>query len=803
MSYGYFDDTHREYVMTNPKTPVKWINYIGALAFGGFVDQTGGALICRQDPALNRITRYITIQPASDFRGETLYLRLRQSGGSYRVFSPFFVPTLDACDSYECHVGLGYTRIISEFHGLRTDVTIFVPMGETREIRDIRVTNVSAEPLEVDIIPVVEYTHFDALKQLTNADWVPQTMQSVAYPADGGRKILAQFAFMRRDTQINYLTSSWPVSSFETDRARFLGDNEYGTWARPLALELPELSNYEARRGDNIGALLHHLGVVTPGETQRLVVQLGQAESIEKDRPAISRFWQFEAVDQALAELQAYWDRYLGVMQVETPDPDLDRMLNIHNPRQCQVAKNWSRYLSYYQLGYGSRGIGFRDSSQDVMAVLASIPDEARDLIEMLLAVQRRDGSAMHQFNPLSLEASMGDAMERADRPHYYSDDHLWAILAVSAYLQETGNFAFLDQLIPFYEKDKAGQPLEAGKVMEHLRRGLEFTRSNVGAHGLPLLGFADWNDTINLASGAESLFTANLYGKALQEMVALAGFLGDAASGEKYAADYADMKARFNACAWDGAWYVRYFDADGRPIGSHLNTQGQIHLNGQSWPVISGFAAPEQGRVALETVYRRLNTRYGIKLSTPGYNGFDPAKGGVTTYPPGAKENGGIFLHPNPWVVIAECLMGNNDRAYEYYRQINPAAKNAVIDEFQCEPYVYPQNILGDEHPQFGLARNSWLSGTASWMYQAGTQWILGIRPTYQGLKVAPRIPSEWKGFAARRAFRGVKHQITVMRVGPGNTVALRVDGKSIEGDVVPLAPAGVAEVRVEVLLS
>ncbi len=799
MPYGYFDDAHREYVITNPRTPVKWINYIGTLAFGGFVDQTGGALICRQDPALNRITRYITIQPASDFKGESLYLRIKQ-GQAYRVFSPFFVPTLDRYDRYECHVGLGYTRIVSEFYGLRTDVTIFVPAGDTREIRDIRVTNVSAEPLEVDAIPVVEYTHFDALKQLTNADWVPQTMQSAAYPADGDRTILVQSAFMRRDTQVNYLTSSWPTSSFETDRARFLGDNEYGAWARPLALENPELSNYEARRGDNIGALLHHLGELLPLQTQRVVVQLGQAETIEKALPAIQEFWKPEATDRAFADLQTFWDNYLSAMQVTTPDPNLNRMLNIHNPRQCLITKNWSRYLSYYQLGYGARGIGVRDSSQDVMAVFAAIPAEGRDLIERLLSVQKQDGSAMHQFNPLSLEASAGDAAERDDRPHYYSDDHLWTILAVTAYLQETGDLAFLHRVIPFNEKDKSGRPLESGTVVEHLQRGLEFTRIAVGAHGLPLLGFADWNDTINLPTGAESLFTANLYGKALQEVRALALYQGDNAMAAKYSADYEAMKARFNACAWDGAWFVRYFDADGGPVGSHINPQGQIHLNGQSWPVISGFASVEQGRMALDAVYQRLNTRHGIKLSTPGYNGFDPAKGGVTTYPPGAKENGGIFLHPNPWVVIAECLMGNNDRAYEYYRQINPAAKNNVIDEFQCEPYVYPQNILGDEHPQFGLARNSWLSGTASWMYQAGTQWILGIRPSYNGLKIAPRIPTSWQGYDATRIFRGTIYRIGVSRAGAGNSVTLHVDGKPLAGDVVPLPQGHPPEVRVDV---
>jgi cellobiose phosphorylase len=290
MSYGYFDDQSREYVITNPKTPVKWINYVGTLAFGGFVDHTGGALICRQDPALNRITRYITILPAAEFRGETLYVRYRQGDG-YKVFSPFFVPTLDKPDLYECRVGLGYTRLVSEFYGLRTEVTIFVPAGELREVRDIRVTSLTGQPVSLDVIPVVEYTHFNALMQLTNADWVPQTMQSQARAVDGGRLVLAQSAFMLRDTQVNFLTSSWPAASFESDRVRFLGDNEYGTWANPLALQAAELSNYEARRGDNIGALLHHLGMLQPGETKRLVTQLGQAESVEKALPGIRRFW--------------------------------------------------------------------------------------------------------------------------------------------------------------------------------------------------------------------------------------------------------------------------------------------------------------------------------------------------------------------------------------------------------------------------------------------------------------------------------------------------------------------------------
>jgi cellobiose phosphorylase len=791
--YGYFDDEKREYVITNPKTPVKWINYVGTLAFGGIVDHTGGALICKGDPALNRITKYIPQLPSSAFRGTTLYLRINQ-GDRYQVFSPTFVPTLDPYELYECHVGLGYTRIVSQFYGIRTAVTVFVPLGDGRLIQDIQITNVSHWPLQIDAIPVVEYTHPDALRQFDNADWVPQTMQSEAHRDERGMVILSQYPFMHRDARVNTFTSNRPVSSFESECRRFLGGNEYGTWANPLSLQADELSNSEARRGDNIAALLHHLGTLPPGGTISLVTQLGQYESVAQALPSIHRYRDVAQVDQAFREMAAFWDNYLSRLQVETPDVGVNSLLNIHNPRQCHTTKDWSRYLSLYQLGLGARGIGFRDSSQDVMGILVSMPDEGRDLIKQLLQAQKRDGSAMHQFNPLTMVANEGDSREVEGAPRYYSDDHLWIVLAITAYLKETGDLAFLDEVIPYYDRDKAGRPLASGTVLDHMRRAIEFTRNNLGAHGLPLLGFADWNDTVNLPAGAESLFAANLYGRALLEMIELAHQLGDGEAVAQYTAFYEAMRQRVNEHAWDGEWYVRYFDARGHPIGSRSNDKGQIYANGQSWPVISGFAPPDRARAALDAVYHRLNTRYGIKLSMPGYDGYDPAKGGITTYPPGAKENGGIFLHTNPWVIIAETILGNGDRAFEYYRQINPVTKNDRIDEFECEPYVYPQNILGDEHPQFGSARNSWLTGTASWAYVAGTQYILGIRPTYEGLHVDPCIPRRWDGFKMTREFRNAVYEIEVRNpahVSKGVT-SVRVDGKEIAGGVLPILEDG-----------
>ena len=786
MKFGYFDDEQKEYVITDPRTPTRWINYIGTLEFGGFVDQTGGALICKGDPALNRITKYMPQLPGASFNGEGLYMRINAEDGG-QVFSPFYVPTLTDYERYQARVGLGYTTYLCEAYGIRTEVTVFIPQGGEVELRDIRITNIGGQPLDVDVIPVVEYTHFDALKQYTNADWIPQTMVSRVVEEEGGLKILKQYPFMMRDIRVNFFTSNVPVSSFESDRAVFLGANGYGSWQSPQGLHQLELSNTQANRGDNIGVLLHHLGQLEPGETRRMITQLGQTEHVE-DLPAAAAKYRDEAeVDAAFEQLAEFWDDYLSKMHVHTPDKAMNHMLNVHNPRQCFITKNWSRYLSLYQLGLGDRGIGFRDSSQDVLGVMGFIPDEAIQLVRNLLSVQKRNGSAMHQYNPLTMVGTTGEAED--ENLQFYSDDHLWVILSVAAYLKETGDLAFLQEQIPFYEKDKDNQPLEADTVLEHMARGIEFTRAHVGTHGLPLLGFADWNDTVNLRAGAESVFTACLYGVVLRELIELAEFIGEEKLAVKWESYYAEMKAVVNREAWDGQWYRRYYDADGAPIGSAQNEQGKIFTNAQSWAVLAGYADEARARQALDAVKEYLDTANGIKLSTPGFDGYDPLKGGVSTYPPGAKENGGIFLHANPWVMIAETLLGNGDQAFAYYSQINPVMKNDKIEVYESEPYVYPQNILGDEHPQFGLARNSWLTGTASWVYVAAAKHILGIQPGYHGLRIDPCIPSGWQGFEVTKKLRGAVYQIAIRRdasLTPG-TQRLRVDNIERQDNWVP----------------
>ncbi|MBD0787915.1 glycosyl transferase [Vibrio sp. Y2-5] len=800
MKFGYFDDNNKEYIATTPCTPIKWCNYVGTLEFGGLVDSNGGVVLCKGDPALNRITKYITQLPNSDFKGSTVYLKVTNREGKVEVFSPFYTPTLKPLEKFENHTGLSYTKIISEGYGVRCEVTMFVPKDAPVLLEDIKVTNISDEELHVDVVPVFEFTHFDALKQLVNADWVPQTMTLKAHQQASGHTVLEQYAFMKRDYAVNLMTADRPATSFDGDRQKFLGNMGYGSWAAPEKLFTAELGNSECLRGDNIGALNLRLGWLAPQQNERTVVQLTQMPSLAQAEPMLAKYRDHQEVDKAFDALATHWDNYLAAVQVETPDPAMNSMLNIHNPRQCHTTKNWSRYLSLYQLGYGARGIGFRDSSQDTLGVITHMPEEAREFIERLLSVQNVDGSAMHQFFPSTMEANAGDSREEEDRPDYYGDDHLWIVYAVTQYVKETGNAAFLDKLIPFYQKDKQGKPLESASVWEHLCRAIEFTRGNTGQHGLPLLGFADWNDTVNLPTGAESLMVASMYGKALLDMLDLCRLRGEDDRAAQYQAQYEQMKAIVNQCGWDGEWFVRYFDEQGQPVGSHTNAQGQIYTNGQSWPVIAGFAEQERATQALNSVYTKLNTANGIKLSTPGYNGFNPNLGGVSTYPPGAKENGGIFLHSNPWVMIAEAKMGNGDRAYEYYRQINPASKNDVIDIFESEPYCYPQNILGDEHPQFGLGRNAWLSGTSSWTYVAGTQWILGVRPDIDGLIVDPCIPSEWKEFRVKRQFRGATYHIHVTnpdKVSKG-VAELRVNGEVLAGNKVPVFTEGEHQVEV-----
>ena len=481
MKFGFFDDQHKEYVATTPITPSKWCNYLGTLDFGGIIDSNGGVLLCKGDPALNRITKYITQLPSSEFKGSTLYVKVQDKAGNVEVFSPFYTPTLKPLDKFENHTGLSYSKFVAQAFGLRCEITFFVPKDAPVLLQDIKITNISNQALHVDLVPVYEFTHFDALKQLLNADWVPQTMTLNAYTQESGHIVLEQYAFMKRDYAVNLMTADRVATSFDGDRQQFLGDLGYGSWASPGAINNDELTNSECTRGDNIGALNLRLGWLQEAQTERAVVQLTQMESLAQAEPLFAKYRDHGAVDRAFAELKQDWTEYLDTLIVETPDPSMNSMLNIHNPRQCHTTKNWSRYLSLYQLGYGARGIGFRDSSQDILGVVTHMPDQAREFIERLLSVQKANGSAMHQFFPSTMEANEGDSREEEDRPNYYGDDHLWIIFAITQYVKETGDSDFLNKMIPYYEKDEQEQPLLKGSVWEHLCCSIEFTHSNTG----------------------------------------------------------------------------------------------------------------------------------------------------------------------------------------------------------------------------------------------------------------------------------------------------------------------------------
>lgn len=780
--FAHYDDARRELVVIDPRTPTKWINYIGTLDFGGFVDQTGGLNLCKKDPANNRVTGYRIDVPPNAPRGHTLYARTTAPDGTRVVFSPFFTPTLTAYDRFECRMGLGYTRWLVGMMGFEFDILIFVPANASQAIIDVKVRNLAAAPgVKLDLVPLVEFSHPDALKNLTNADWVPQTMKGKAMG-----DAIVQYPHMAEGRRANFLAGNRPFDSFTTDRNHFLGRYGYGTFAAPGALFDESLDDYEAPRADNgnsIAAMLYRLGTLERGKEERLILQLGQANGPADMAEAIARFGQPGKVDTAFGVLNGNWRAYLDrLREVKTPDAALDRILNVLGPRQNHATFFWSRYLSLNQLGYGGdRGIGVRDSNQDLMGVLPYMPEKAREMIEKLLSVQRYDGSSMHQFNPLTMKASIGEGHPGSDQD-FYSDDHLWNVLAVIEYVKETGDLAFLKKSIPYYEEGSG--ETKSGPVLEHLHRALAFTSGNLGRNGLPNLGWADWNDAFNM-EGAESVFSACLYGKALLEMQDLTTFLGDGGSARGYAQDYARIKKNINRNAWDGEWYVSYIGKDGRPFGSKGNAEGQIYLYTQAWAVIAGFASPERAARAMRSVQERLDTEHGIKVMTPAYQATLPGIS-ASTYAPGLKENGGVFLHPNPWAAIAEAMLGNGDRAVRILDRILPLKQDPKV--YECQPDVFVQNMASDEHPQAGLARNPWLSGTVSWVNQALTKNILGIRPALDGLILDPVLPPSWPGYSATRVFRGVTCRIRVER-GAGPETILLVNGVSAVSGFIPMA--------------
>ncbi len=811
MRYGYFDDDAREYVIQRPDTPTPWINYLGQEDYFAMISHTGGGYSFYRDARLRRLIRYRYNNVPADVGGRALYLRLPD--GDY--WSPTWQPVRRPLDAYECRHGLGYTRIASIYRGIAVEVTYLVPLGQTLEAWRVRLTNRNPTPVRLDLFALVEFCLWDAWDDQTNFQ---RNLNTGEVEVAGG-VIYHKTEYRERRDHFAYFASSAPTAGFDTQREAFLGP--YRGFHEPIAVEEGRCRNSVAHGWSPVGA--HQVPVeLAPGQSREIVFLLGYAENprdakftpsgalnTARVQPVIARYTDPTALDEALAELRAYWDQLLGLCHVQTPDEHTNRMVNIWNPYQVMTTFNLSRSASLYESGIG-RGMGFRDSNQDLLGFVHLDPARARQRLLDLAATQLPDGGAYHQYQPLTKRGN--DAVGSG-----FNDDPLWLVLAVAAYLKETGDDAILDEPVPYNNTVGTESPL-----YEHLQRALRYTLDRLGPHGLPLIGHADWNDCLNLNTFsttpgesfqttahrdgrvAESVFIAGLFVLAARELADIAGWRGLPDEAARYRAEAEQMAAVVHEHGWDGAWFLRAYDHFGRKVGSQECEEGRIFIEPQGICIMAGIGL-DDGRAgrALQAVREHLATPHGIVLHQPAYTRYYEHLGEISSYPPGYKENAGVFCHTNPWITIAEAIVGHGDAAHDYYTRINPSAREAISEVHRCEPYVYAQMIAGRDAPTHGEAKNSWLTGTAAWCYVAITQWILGLRPTGEGLRVAPVIPGGWPGFTATRIFRGVTYHITVERAGPGNVVSLTVDGQPVAGDVVPLPPAGQTEVEVRVVLS
>jgi len=812
-SYGFFDDTHREYVITRPDTPLPWINYLGSEAYFGLISNTAGGYSFYRDARLRRITRYRYNNVPLDYGGRYIYLR---DDDTTEFWSPTWQPTHHELESYTCRHGLGYTVIGSTCHGIKAGILYFVPLGESLEIWQLSLTNLRESPARVSAFTGVEFCLWDAQDDAANFQ---RNLNIGEVEVDDG-VIYHKTEYRERRNHFAFFACSEPLVGFDTQRDLFLGP--YRGWDRPTAVERGQSFNSIAHGWAPIGS--HHLWLeLEPGETRQIIFLLGYHENPDEEkfdpagsltinkrtvRPIIARYLRPENVESAFAALRSYWDGLLKSLHVETPDLHTDRMVNIWNAYQCMITFNMSRSASYFESGMG-RGMGFRDSAQDLLGFVHMVPARARERILDLAATQLDSGGAYHQYQPLTKRGN--DQVGSG-----FNDDPQWLVLAVAAYLKETGDETILDVSVPYDHRSGSEQPL-----YEHLQRSLHYTLERLGPHGLPLIGRADWNDCLNLntfssAPGesfqtathrdgkvAESVLIGGLFVLAARELAAIARWRGLEADALRYVDEAARMEAVLLRHGWDGNWFLRAYDDLGQKVGSHECVEGQIFIEPQGICPLAGIGLHDgRAEKALAAVKDNLATPNGIVLLQPAYSHYYLQLGEISSYPPGYKENASVFCHTNPWIMIAEAMVGHGDQAHDYYIRINPSAREAISDVHRCEPYVYAQMIAGRDASTPGEAKNSWLTGAAAWNYAAITQWILGIRPTLTGLEIAPVMPTNWSGFKAQRVYRGVTYHISVERAGPGNSVSLMVGGRSVAGQVLPLPPAGQAEVEVRAVL-
>jgi len=813
MRYGYFDDSSREYVITQPDTPLPWINYLGCEEYFGLISNTAGGYSFYKDARLRRLTRYRYNNAPLDMGGRYLYIRDNNTGN---YWSPSWMPTRTKLEEYECRHGQGYTIITSKLHGIKSSARYFVPLGESLEIWQVTLTNQSDSDADLSLFSAIEFCLWDANDDATNF----QRNYSIGQMEIVDEVLYHKTEYRERRDHFAYFACSEKLAGFDTIRADFLGP--YRGWNEPAVVENGESCNTEAHGWQPIGS--HHVKVhLKAGEQKQVIFILGYQENPKDDkfdppgsqiinkksaRKALEKYLQPAHADKAFDELREYWTMLLGKLQVSTPDEHTDRMVNIWNAYQCMVTFNMSRSASYYESGIG-RGMGFRDSNQDLLGFVHMIPERARQRILDLSATQLRNGGAFHQYQPLTKRGNN-------DVGSGFNDDPLWLVLGVAAYIKESGDWSILAEPVQYENEPGTETPL-----YEHLQRSIQYTLDRLGPNNLPLIGRADWNDCLNLncfsdtpgqsfqtttnkeGKVAESVFIAGLFVLACQEMAGLAKHWRDDAEVEKVASAATEMEATVWSAGWDGNWFRRAYDDFGHVLGSKENTEGKIFIEPQGICVMAGLGMENGNAVqALDSVAEHLATPHGIVLQQPAFSQYYLHLGEISSYPPGYKENAGIFCHTNPWIMIAESMVGRGDQAFDYYKRINPSAREAISELHKCEPYVYPQMIAGKDAATHGEAKNSWLTGTAAWNYVAITQSILGIRPTLDGLELKPVLPSAWKGFEAVRSFRGVRYEISVKREGLGNEVSLKVDGKSIGGTIIPLPDQDVKTVKVAVVI-
>lgn len=801
MRYGHFDDSRREYVITEPRTPYPWINYLGTEEFFSLISNTAGGYSFYRDAKLRRLTRYRYNNVPVDDGGKYFYV----CDGT-DIWSPGWKPVKTPLDRYECRHGLGYTVVTGQKNDLKAEVLYFVPLGDHCEIQKVTLANTGHQPKTVKLFSFVEFCLWNALDDMTNF----QRNFSTGEVEVKGSVIYHKTEYKERRNHFVFYSVNQPIQGFDTDREAFLG--LYNGFDRPDAVVEGKSRNTMAHGWSPIASHLVEIELA-PGQEQTLIFLLGYVENPQEDKwespgvinktraeQLIARYQAPEAVDAAFERLRDYWDGLLSMYLVDSGDDRLDRMVNIWNQYQCMVTFNMSRSASYFESGIG-RGMGFRDSNQDLIGFVHQIPEKAKERILDIAATQFEDGGAYHQYQPLTKQGNN-------EIGGNFNDDPLWLILSAASFIKETGDWSILDEPVPFDNDPDTAQPL-----FEHLKRSFYHVVNNLGPHDLPLIGRADWNDCLNLncfsqnpdesfqttenkqGGVAESVMIAGMFVLYGGEFVALCRRLGKREEADAAAAHVEQMKQSIDAHGWDGQWFLRAYDYHGNKVGSDENEEGKIFIESQGFCVMAGIGLEDgRARTALDAVAERLDCAYGIVLNNPAFTSYHIKLGEISTYPAGYKENAGVFCHNNPWIMIAETLLGNGDRAFEYYRKIAPSYLEEISDLHRTEPYVYAQMIAGKDAFKPGEAKNSWLTGTAAWNYYAITQYILGVRPDYDGLRIDPCIPSAWDGFTVQRTFRDARYRITVEN--PGHVCKgvkeIAVDGRPLDDNLVPVLGDG-----------